>query len=106
MAHLPRGCAVLLRGTLPQKSSSIMPQYAPQHRAAGCPGINRLLTAREYDEVTNHALEPGLKNARIQELDSHHRYFPDFDRNRSFDQSRSPSHHSPSRVARDFLKNT
>lgn len=64
---------------------SIMSQYSPQHRAAQHPEINRSLTIREYDEVTDYALELGLENAFIQELDSRHRYLPDFNRDRPFE---------------------
>jgi putative pyruvate formate lyase activating enzyme len=62
-----------------------MSQYSPQYRAARHPEINRPLTAREYDEVTDCALELGLENAFIQELDSRHRYLPDFNRDRPFE---------------------
>ncbi len=72
-------------GRSPAIHVSIMSQYSPQHRAAEHPEINRPLTIREYDEVTDYALELGLENAFIQELDSRHRYLPDFNRDRPFE---------------------
>ena len=72
-------------GRSPAIHDSIMSQYSPQHRAAEHPEINRPLTIREYDEVTDYALELGLENAFIQELDSRHRYLPDFNRDRPFE---------------------
>jgi len=80
-----RRCLALLAELSPATHVSIMSQYSPQYRAARHPEINRLLTAREYDEVTDYALELGLENAFIQELDSRHRYLPDFDRDRPFE---------------------
>jgi len=62
-----------------------MSQYSPQHRAARHPEINRPLSVREYDEVTDYAIELGLENAFIQELDSRDRYLPDFDLDRPFE---------------------
>ena len=80
-----RQCLALLAQLSPETHVSIMSQYSPQHRAAHYPPIHRPLTARAYDEVTDYALELGLENAFIQELDSHHRYLPDFDRDRPFE---------------------
>jgi putative pyruvate formate lyase activating enzyme len=80
-----RTCLALLAELSPAIHVGIMSQYSPQYRAAGYPEINRQLTAREYDEVTDYALELGLENALIQELDSRHRYLPDFDRDRPFE---------------------
>ncbi len=80
-----RRCLAFLAELSPATHISIMSQYSPQHRAARYPEINRSLTAREYNEVTDYALELGLENAFIQELDSRHRYLPDFDRDRPFE---------------------
>jgi putative pyruvate formate lyase activating enzyme len=41
--------------------------------------------ARAYNEVTNYAFELGPENAFVQELDSRHRYLPDFHRDRPFE---------------------
>lgn len=80
-----RQCLALLADLSPTMHISIMSQYSPQHRAAQHPEINHPLTTREYDEVTDYALELGLENAFIQELDSRDRYLPDFDRDRPFE---------------------
>jgi putative pyruvate formate lyase activating enzyme len=80
-----RRCLAFLAELSPATHVSIMSQYSPQYRAARHPEINRPLTAREYDEVTDCALELGLENAFIQELDSRHRYLPDFDRDCPFE---------------------
>jgi len=80
-----RRCLAFLAQLSPATHVSIMSQYSPQYRAARYPEINRPLTAREYDEVTDYALELGLENAFIQELDSRRRYLPDFNRDRPFE---------------------
>lgn len=80
-----RQCLACLAQLSPATDVSIMSQYSPQYHAADHPQINRLLTAREYDEVTNCALDLGLENAFIQELDSRHRYLPDFNLDRPFE---------------------
>ena len=80
-----RRCLAFLAELAPATHVSIMSQYSPQHQAAHYSEINRPLTAREYDEVIDYTLELGLENAFIQELDSRHRYLPDFDRDRPFE---------------------
>ncbi|MCU0917707.1 MAG: radical SAM protein [Planctomycetes bacterium] len=80
-----RRCLALLAQLAPDTHVSIMSQYSPQHRASRCPEIDRPLTVREYDEVTDYAVELGLENAFIQELRSRHRYLPDFHRDRPFE---------------------
>ena len=80
-----RKCLALLAQLSTTIHVSIMSQYSPQYRAANYPEINRPLTAREYDEITDHAIELGLENAFIQELDSRRRYLPDFDLERPFE---------------------
>lgn len=57
---------------------SIMSQYSPQNRACEYPEIDRTLTAAEYDEVVEYALDVGLENAFIQGLESQEDYLPDF----------------------------
>jgi putative pyruvate formate lyase activating enzyme len=64
---------------------SIMSQYSPQYKARDYPGINRTLTEDEYDEVIDYALDLGLENAFIQELESQDHYLPDFARESPFD---------------------
>jgi putative pyruvate formate lyase activating enzyme len=79
-----RQCLAFLAELSPATHVSIMSQYSPQHRAAEYPEINRLLTVREYDEITDRALELGLENTFIQKLDSRDHYLPDFHRDRPF----------------------
>lgn len=80
-----RRCLAFLAHLSPGIHVSIMSQYSPQHRAVDHPKINRPLTVREYDEVTDYAIELGLENAFIQELDSRDRYLPDFNLDRPFE---------------------
>jgi len=80
-----RKCLAFLASLSPDTHVSIMSQYSPRHRAPQHPEINRSPTASEYDEVTEYAIELGLENAFIQELDSRHRYLPDFDLDRPFE---------------------
>ena len=80
-----RRCLACLAQLSPATHVSIMSQYSPQYRATQYPEISRPLTAREYDEVTDHALELGLESAFIQELDSRHRYLPNFNLDHPFE---------------------
>jgi len=68
----------------PEITVSIMSQYSPQYKACGIPELNRTLTAEEYDEITDYALELGLENAFIQTLESQDHYLPDFDKSKPF----------------------
>jgi putative pyruvate formate lyase activating enzyme len=61
-----------------------MSQYSPQYKACDYPRINRTLTADEYDAVIDYALDLGLKNAFVQELESQDHYLPDFARESPF----------------------
>lgn len=80
-----RQCLAFLAGLSPDTHVSIMSQYSPRHHAARHLEINRPLTAQEYDEITDYAIDLGLENAFIQELDSRHRYLPDFNLDRPFE---------------------
>jgi putative pyruvate formate lyase activating enzyme len=80
-----RRCLALLAKLSPTIHVSIMSQYSPQYHAAQYPEIDHPLIPREYDQVTEYALELGLENAFIQELDSRDHYLPDFDRDRPFE---------------------
>ena len=64
-----KACLKLLAELSPEISVSIMSQYSPQYKACRIPELNRPLTAEEYDEITDYALELGLENAFIQTLD-------------------------------------
>ncbi len=63
---------------------SIMSQYSPQYKADRYPAINRKLTQAEYDEITDYALDLGLENAFVQELESQEQCLPDFAQERPF----------------------
>lgn len=78
-------CLALLAELSPNIHVSIMSQYSPRYRAARHPEINRPVAIREYDEVTDYAVELGLENAFIQELHSRDHYLPDFDLDRPFE---------------------
>ena len=75
-----KACLKFLAELSPEISVSIMSQYSPQYKACGIPELNRPLTAEEYDEITDYALELGLENAFIQTLESQETYLPDFDK--------------------------
>ena len=82
-----RSCLCFLADLSPDVFVSIMAQYSPQYKARDYPDINRTLTADEYDEITDYALDLGLENAFIQELASQDHYLPSFDLKRPFDSS-------------------
>jgi len=79
-----RRCLDFLAGLSRGIHVSIMSQYSPQYKAGGYPAINRTLTEDEYDEITDYALDLGLRNAFIQELKSQDHYLPDFDQELPF----------------------
>jgi putative pyruvate formate lyase activating enzyme len=79
-----KACLKFLAELSPEISVSIMSQYSPQYKACGIPELNRPLTAEEYDEITDYALELGLENAFIQTLESQDHYLPDFDKSVPF----------------------
>lgn len=49
---------------------ALMSQYFPAHRAAGISGLDRTLTAGEYEEAVEALEEAGLGNGWVQELDT------------------------------------
>ena len=57
-----KACLKFLAELNPEISVSIMSQYSPQYKACGIPELNRPLTAEEYDEITDYALELGRVN--------------------------------------------
>ena len=73
-----RNCLRFLADLSPDTFVSIMSQYSPQYKACRYPEINRTLTQAEYDEITEYALDLGLENAFVQELESQEQYVPDF----------------------------
>ncbi|PKL52078.1 MAG: radical SAM protein [Nitrospira bacterium HGW-Nitrospira-1] len=84
-----RRCLDFLAGLSPDIHVSIMSQYSPQYKAGAYPGINRTLTEKEYDEITDYALGLGLENAFIQKLESQRHYLPDFDQEEPFKSASS-----------------
>ena len=84
-----RRCLRFLADLSPDTFVSIMSQYSPQYKACDYPGINRTLTKDEYDEVMDYALELGLENAFIQELESQEHYLPDFAQESPFNSASS-----------------
>jgi len=98
-----KACLKFLAELNPEITISIMSQYSPQYKACGIPELNRPLTAEEYDDITDYALELGLENAFIQTFDlsetkeaallrgsdrrerqSQETYLPDFDKTAPF----------------------
>lgn len=64
----------------PRTHISLMAQYYPTHRAATLPGMNRLLSPAEYEEVRSYLLTLGFEEGFCQELSSAKReYTPDFE---------------------------
>ncbi|HUH97695.1 MAG TPA: radical SAM protein [Anaerolineales bacterium] len=74
-----RRCLQFLADLSPDIFVSIMSQYSPQHKAARYPEINRTLREDEYDQITEYALDLGLGNAFVQEIESQTACLPDFD---------------------------
>ena len=80
-----RACLRFLADLSPDIFVSIMSQYSPQHKASQYPEINRTLTENEYREITEYALDLGLENAFVQELESQEKCLPDFAREKPFE---------------------
>jgi putative pyruvate formate lyase activating enzyme len=89
-----RRCLHFLADLSPDAFVSIMSQYSPQYRASDYPGVNRTLTQDEYDQVMDIALDLGLKNAFVQELESQEHYLPDFAQGSPFNSASSIPHSS------------
>jgi putative pyruvate formate lyase activating enzyme len=86
-----RNCLRALADLSPDTFVSLMSQYSPQYKAGDFPRINRTLAEGEYDEIIDYALDLGLENAFIQELESQGHYLPDFAQTSPF----SPAASSP-----------
>lgn len=63
---------------------SLMAQYHPRYKARQMPPIDRPITPAEYEAVLEYALELGLENCYVQQIDSHEVLLPDFRRKRPF----------------------
>lgn len=69
----------------PEISISLMSQYHPLRDLPEIPPeMRRTLYRDEYRRAVDHALELGLENCLIQELDSHEEFLPDFNKKDSF----------------------
>lgn len=79
-----RRCLDLLHSLDPEIYISLMSQYAPRHKAASCPEINRRLSGREYDSIVEYAQDLGLEHVFVQEPASADYYLPDFERDEPF----------------------
>ena len=79
-----RRCLRFLADLSPDVFVSVMSQYSPQYKACNYPSLNRTLTSNEYDKITDYALDLGLENAFVQELDSQEQCLPDFAHDRPF----------------------
>lgn len=79
-----RKCLRLLSDLSTDTFISIMSQYSPQHKASNYPEINRSLSGAEYDEIMDFALDLGLENAFVQELESQEQCLPDFTKESPF----------------------
>jgi len=79
-----RKCLSFLSDLSKNTYVSIMSQYSPQYQASNFSGINRALTKDEYNEIVDYAIDIGLKNAFIQEIESQDNYLPDFGREAPF----------------------
>lgn len=84
-----RRCLRFLADLSPNTFVSIMSQYSPQYKARDYPRINRALTEAEYAQVLDYAMDLGLENAFIQELDSQEHYLPDFSQESPFNSATS-----------------
>ena len=82
-----RRCLEFLAGLSRHTFVSIMSQYSPLYKACCYPEINRRLTPAEYDGITEYALDLGLENIFVQELESQNHYLPDFSREDPFSQA-------------------
>ena len=68
-----------VRNNMPNSYFSLMSQYIPLYKAQNIPTINRKITQREYDKVTNYIVESEFENCYFQELSSANtNYIPDF----------------------------
>ncbi len=62
----------------PKVAVSIMSQYSPAHRALPIPSLARVVTPKEYLEVTELVARLGLENGWLQKMGAADNYLPDF----------------------------
>lgn len=63
---------------------SLMSQYTPVAKVRSHPVLKRRITKREYEQVTDYALQLGFNNLFVQEVNDYE-LTPDFDREHPFD---------------------
>jgi putative pyruvate formate lyase activating enzyme len=74
-----------IRDHLPQTVTiSLMAQYAPLHRSAEFPPLERRISEQEYDQVVDMAWDMGFDNVFIQDMDSPLSGIPDFTEDKPF----------------------
>jgi putative pyruvate formate lyase activating enzyme len=74
-----------IRDNLPRTVTiSLMAQYAPLHRSAEFPPLERKLFQEEYDRVVDMAWDMGFENVFVQDMDSPLSGIPDFREDRPF----------------------
>ena len=64
---------------------SLMSQYTPTARVHNHPALGRRLTAQEYNQILDFALDLGFENLFIQKVSENH-LTPDFDRENPFEK--------------------
>lgn len=64
---------------------SLMAQYAPLHRSAAFPPLNRKLSTHEYEQAVDLAWQMGFENVFVQDLESNETGIPDFSSGQPFD---------------------
>ncbi len=68
-----------VKNNLPNAYFSLMAQYMPCGKAAEMPPINRKITRREYNKVTDHIISSGFEKCFLQSLSSSDEsYIPEF----------------------------
>lgn len=67
---------------------SLMAQYLPLHRSGEFPGLNRTVTAEEYERAVDLAWDLGLVNVFVQDLAAQEVGVPDFRLGLPFDWGR------------------
>lgn len=63
-----KNCLKWLNENLPKAGFSVMSQYMPYYRACDYKGIDRPLSRREYDQVTDYVKELNIANGWVQEF--------------------------------------
>ncbi len=62
----------------------LMSQYEPVYLAKNFPEVNRSIKREEFEKIFKYYLELDFKNGWIQELGSHNKFLPDFNKRNPF----------------------